>query len=85
MTEMTPEQAQEVQDEYLGALEEMQETWEAFQEAYENFRYAQAQAHPEAAPSWRAYHDAQVQGEERGWLGGPFLADVIAKAVEDAG
>lgn len=83
MTEMTPEQAEALAGEITDAADEMVEAWESFQEAYRQYRRVQGEAFPQEAARWHAYHDAQVYGEAEGWLGGPFLADVIAQAGED--
>jgi hypothetical protein len=82
---MSTEQQEELQGEYVDAVDEMAEAWEAFQEAYRTFRKVQDRIHPTEGRTWHAYHDAQVQGEERGWLGGPFLADMIDSIREAVG
>lgn len=71
--------------EYVDAVDEMAEAWDRFREAWEDFRFLHAKRNPQQSASFRAYLDAQVQGEEHGWLGGPFLADEIRKVTEAVG
>lgn len=35
-------------------------------------------------PNFRAYHLAQLEGESGGWLGGPYLGDVLRSALDSA-
>lgn len=35
-------------------------------------------------PHFRAYHACELEGREGGWLGGPFLADALRDAHDDA-
>jgi hypothetical protein len=35
-------------------------------------------------PSFRAYHAAQLEGDDGGWLGGPWLIDVVREAFDAA-
>jgi hypothetical protein len=80
------EQQEVLQGEYVDAYDEMREAWDTFQEAYRQFRRVQDRIHPTEGRTWHAYHDAQVQGAERGgWLGGPFLADMIESLGEQIG
>lgn len=81
---MSSEQQEAFQGEYVDALDEMTEAWDAFQVAYENFRAVQNRVHPTEGRTWEAYHDAQVYGETR-YVGGPFLADMIRSAAEAVG
>lgn len=82
LTNMDPRDAEEAQAEFVDALDEMVEAWRAFTETYAAFRRIHDRIRPVEGRTWNAYYDAQVQGEERGWLGGPFLSDVIEKIAQ---
>lgn len=67
-------------------MHELTEKAEALEEALEAL--ATAREALEAAglaqdPAFRAYHLAELEGAEHGWLGGPFLVDAIAEALAE--